>query len=471
MDAISMHSSKTIYQSVLPPFKKVTIQDTAYFDLNSLQSYDVMPQIDPTDSLQTLGIFKELKRSSEGELSIIYDQTLAPEGYQLIIGKHLIIKASTKAGSFYGMLALYKLSLLGVKLPYAKIENTPDIEERGLHLDVGRKYFSKEWIFKLLEEMAFSQLNTLQFHFSENKGFRIACEMYPEIVSEDHLSKNDVYEIIEYARKLHIQIIPSLDSPGHLHYALKHFPSFQLEGSDGGSLDISQEKAREWVYQLYEEYAELFKDSHYFNIGGDEFVDFDQFDSFEPLCDYAKNQLGLQDAHAVDTYHDYLNELAMLLEDKGFTVRVWNDGLYRKNQQPNIQLKESIQICYWTRYHKNMADVETFVEKGHELVNFHAENFYYVLHVDVGVKRVDPKAWFETWESKIFSFGQRLKDESKLKGSSYSIWCDAPEIATEKRIFHDIQEPLWAFACKTWMNEGLMTYDHFKNIYVEYLDK
>ena len=71
--------------------------------------------------------------------------------------------------------------------------------------------------------------------------------------------------------------------------------------------------------------------------------------------------------HAVDTYHDYLNELAMLLEDKdllfGFGMMV-----YTVKTKTEHSTQKSIQICYWTRYHKNMADVRLLLKKDMNLL-------------------------------------------------------------------------------------------------------
>lgn len=468
-DITWMPQFKDVYHDVIPPFKKCELLGDKSFDLTKLKYYSSDWSEELSKTLRKIGVFRSLKKSEKAQLKLKKVSGYPQESFGIHVSETITIESSSEEGIFYGVLSLYKLSLIHDSLPYAKVYSEPKVKERSLHLDIGRKYFSKEIIFEFLETMAFSHMNTLQLHFSENKGFRIECETFPEIVSEDFLRKEEILEIIDYAQQLYIQVIPSLDSPGHLNHALQFFPEYQLENSDGGSLDISNPEARSWVYKLYDEYAELFKTSQYFNIGGDEFVDFERFDTFTDLVSYSRNNLALSEGKAVDTYLDYLNELAERLEEKGFTVRVWNDGLYRKNQSSTIKLKDSIQVCYWTRYHRNMAELNEFVEKGHHLVNFHAENFYYVLHVDVGVKRIDPKGWFENWEPNIFSFDQVLDKKEKLLGSSYSIWCDAPTIASQKRIFYDVHEPLWAFASKMWNSNRTLSYDEFRNIYVEYL--
>lgn len=79
---------------------------------------------------------------------------------------------------------------------------TYEQEQRILMIDIGRKYFSKDILFKFVESASLAQFNYLQLHFSENEGFRIESEAAPEIMSDNYLTKDEIREVILYAEFL-----------------------------------------------------------------------------------------------------------------------------------------------------------------------------------------------------------------------------------------------------------------------------
>lgn len=324
--------------------------------------------------------------------------------------------------------------------------------EKALMLDMGRKFFTKKWILNLVDYMHELKMNTLQLHFSENEGFRIECETYPEIVSKDHLTKVEVREIIDYAKVRGIQIIPDFDTPGHLKQILAHYPQFQLEKVDNQcvvketkALDITNNSARLFIKRIYEEYAKLFHDSTYFHIGADEFIEFDEVERYPSLIKYAKKHYGA-DATGMEVYIEYTNEIAEFVERLGFIPRVWNDGFYRKNRECRRLLNPIIQVCYWTKWNKNMAEPKTFIEKGHKLINFCDNYFYYVLGENAGYTYPTEEKIRNEWKINRFAHSGFLdsKEMESVIGTSFAVWCDKPEAQTEEEVFTGIRGPLKA---------------------------
>ncbi|THF77755.1 beta-N-acetylhexosaminidase [Cohnella fermenti] len=405
----------------------------------------------------------EMRASEEGEDS---------EKYTIEVGDVVTIQASGTRGLLYGARWLLLRTCQQQPIPHGVIVDSPVIKERALHIDIGRKYFTCHWIKERIKEMSYLRLNTLQLHFSENEGFAFASERHPEIVSERHLSMKEILEIKEEAKKYDIAIIPSLDSPGHLAYALRAHEEWLLRDREGnaakGALDISNPEARAFIVDLIGEYANLFEDSTSFHIGGDEFIDFDTFESYPQLAAYARQELGIADGDGIDTYIDYLNEIAELLESRGFVVRAWNDGLYRANQVQRVHLKPSIQIAYWTRWHVNMATVQTILDKGHDVLNYNDGYFYYVLGENAGYKYPSAESIYEQWHPGLFSRpGDALKQEldcpypRQLKGCSFAIWSDTPSAQTEAEVSLGIREPLLAMAELSWIGEK--RYEQFRD--------
>lgn len=395
--------------------------------------------------------------------------TVHPEAYRLDIGDFVTLTASDARAALHGLRTVRQLlSSGGGELEYGAIEDEPLVGERALHLDIGRKFYPQAWIMQRIGEMAELKLNTLQLHFSENEGFTFESERHPEVMSERYLTRAQIREIAEEARRHRITLIPSLDSPGHLGWALRNRPEWLLTDSEGrpakGALDITNPEAVAFVLDLIDEYAELFAGSPYFHIGGDEFIDFGTFASYPQLGEYARETLGIEGGTEVDTYVAYLNTVAERLEAQGFTVRVWNDGLYRAGLEQRVLPKPSMQVTYWTKWDRKMASAQTFVDRGHKLVNFNDAYFYYVLGEHAGYTYPTGDKIYGGWHPGLLPrVGENEPQEwalpypDALLGCSFSVWSDKPEAQTIEAVAQGIREPLRAMAEKAWTGERRFT--------------
>ncbi len=443
---------------------------------------------------QTLELLQEemidLKMNNQGGMPILQGNLLAAEkgdivlelvaaedddnleAYRIEAGGYVHIQSPSIRGLLYGIRTLMVKTRQNKSILYGIIVDFPVMKERALHIDIGRKYYSCKWIKEKIREMSYLRLNTLQLHFSENEGFTFVSERHPEAMSEKHLSMKEILEIKEEARRYHITIIPSLDSPGHLAHALRTHPEWILKDREGhaakGALDITNPDARAFVTDLLDEYAELFHDSPYFHIGGDEFIDFETFGTYPQLAQFARDELGIPDGEGIDAYIAYINEIADRLEKKGFVVRAWNDGLYRLNQVQKVKLKSSIQITYWTKWHANMAPVQTLLDHGHEVINYNDGFFYYVLGENAGYKYPVAEHIYDLWHPGLFSRIDVPKQEylrpypRQLAGCSFAIWSDTPSAQTEDEVSEGIRDPLLAMAELSWL--GKKRHESFSDV-------
>ncbi|RRD95838.1 glycosyl hydrolase family protein [Clostridiales bacterium COT073_COT-073] len=390
------------------------------------------------------------------------DNITMAEGFAIEVGDKIKIEATTANGVMYALRSVMQYLYLHKTMPFGQIIDYPETEERALHLDMGRKYFTADWIKNLIKELSFSRINTLQLHFSEHEGFRLECETYPDVMSEKYITKAEMRGIIAEAKKYGVEIIPSFDNPGHLRQALRNYPELWLEHVNGfkerGSLDINKAEAREFVKNIIKEYAELFVDSRYFHIGGDEFINFDEFHLYPSLKEFGQKHVkdGVI-ANEQDGYMAYINEIAEYTKDLGFIPRIWNDGIYRANMEAHIKLHDYIQICYWTRWSHNMASTDALLKKGFDLVNVN-DLMYYVLTTKgrAYFKKPDASVIYNAWHVGLFSGRNngRLQEytlpHDKIKGATYAIWCDVPEVETEKEVSEGIFYSLRAMAEKSW---------------------
>lgn len=405
--------------------------------------------------------------AGSGDIFIELEQSADPdkqESYTLEIGSYIHLRAASARAVLYALRALFVQAAGEERLAFGKVTDYPMMQERALHLDMGRKFYSVDWIKARIREMSRLRLNMLQLHFSENEGYRLESKRHPEVMSEEYMTQDELAEVLKEATAYQVTIIPSFDSPGHLGHALRSHQEWLLHNREGeaakGALDITNPQAKAFVFDLLEEYAELFKDSPFFHIGGDEFIDFEHFDQYPQLADYAKETLGVEGGTGIDAYLHYINEVADILEDKGFVVRAWNDGLYRANQTQRVELKTSIQITYWTKWHQNMASVQRIMDQGHELINYNDAFFYYVLGENAGYKYPTGDKIYDAWHPGLFPRVNETEKQEylapyppQLKGSSFSIWSDKPEAQTQEEVGTDILEPLMALAELSWIGE------------------
>lgn len=324
-------------------------------------------------------------------------------------------------------------------------------EQRILMIDMARKYFSKDILLQFIDSMALAQFNYLQLHFSENEGFRIESEVAPEIVSEEYLTKNEIREIILYAQQAGIEIIPDFDSPGHLEQILRTHPEWQLQKKqadgtlerDPAALNICDSEAVAFILSIYHEYAELFTDSTYFHIGGDEFVDFDQIEVYPELRAYAKTHYG-PEAEGIDTFVAYVNQVIEKINQWGFVPRIWNDGFFRLNRSEQVKLTKNVEITYWTKWNQNMAPVTTFLEKGYPVINFNDNYFYYVLGENAGYSYPTYEKILNDWTPEMYPQQQVVQLTPQLPGVALAIWCDRPAAQSTAAVWENMTYLLFA---------------------------
>ena len=427
-------------------------------------------------------------------VSEITDKTTSKEAYKITIddtGIHLT--GASETAVLYGLRTIEQITSVNGALAYGEIVDYPNVAERRIHVDMARKYISKDWFIRQIREMSYFKMNAIQMHFSENLGFRIECETDPSIVSEQHLTKADVREILAEAKKYGVKVIPSFDSPGHVDQILRAHPEYGQVDKYGNhyksGLDVTNPEAIKYIYSLYDEYMELFKGCTDFHIGGDEYMEFDrapfttQYKSV--LDNYARENID-PNATWKDVIAKYINDLAEHVHEKGFTPRIWNDGIYYgenswgQNKQM-IKMHKYIGIDFWSQmsWNGSIARLQTFLDKGHDTIyNVNASFFYYVLRPsmpDDGRKQHSfdnlnsDKLIFDEWTPGKFQANTIADDNPAIKGASLAIWCDKADVCDEDTITEDIANEMRALASKAWntKSNSIISHNQFKANYAK----
>ncbi|GIU09840.1 beta-N-acetylhexosaminidase [Shewanella sp. c952] len=310
-----------------------------------------------------------------------------PGSYHLdISAQQITISANDDAGFSYGLASLTSLVDVNTLVVNAmSVEDSPRYDFRGMHIDVSRNFHSKQLILDLLDQMAAYKLNKLHLHMADDEGWRLEIEGLPELtdigskrchdLTEDncllpqlgsgpfsdvkvngYYSKADYIEILQFANARQIQVIPSMDMPGHSRAAIKSMEAryrkllaqgltaeaeqYLLSDSndktiyssvqyyDDNTLNVCMESTFTFIDKVIDEIAELHKTAgvplSLYHIGADETAGA-WLES--PVCKtfIANNDKGVKDSSELGAY--FIERTASLLAVKGIEAAGWSDGM------------------------------------------------------------------------------------------------------------------------------------------------
>lgn len=411
-------------------------------------------------------VFGTLENAADNDIIVKMgtnpDLTGKNDAYAVDIKNNITISAEDETGIYYGLTSVIQMLIEGDNvLTKGNIVDYSDVEDRSFHLDCARKFFTKDWIISLIKDLSWQKYNSIQIHFSENEGFRLQSDTLEAIdgfqyVNNQYLTKQDMLEIIQVANEYHIEVIPSLDSPGHLGAVLRYLPSdyscaslFPYDGRRAQCFNIfTNDEARGFLIDLMTEFIDFFSEAgcKKFNIGGDEFLE--KFSNFS-------NEQYVQ-------IMEYFNEVSAIAKSKGMTPRTWNDGVMYGNYT-GYKLDPDIEICYWAAP-QNCASIEKFVQNGNKVVNFSDIYMYYVLS-SWWLQNACPEGdrIYKEWHPGKFSTLQGGIPQTYnkpyanfIKGGSYAIWCDSPNYMTQDSVANNIFYRTRATAYKMWNTSDSM---------------
>ncbi|WP_436499855.1 family 20 glycosylhydrolase [Actinokineospora sp. HUAS TT18] len=380
------------------------------------------------------------------------DTALGAEGYALSVTDKITITARDDKGAFYGTRTILQLLKQNNSIPQGTARDWALKPERGLMVDVGRKYFTPQWLKDHVKELAYLKMNYFHLHLTDNQGFRIESTSHPEVVSYEHLTKQEITEIIALAAKYKITVVPEIDAPGHLRQVLNVHPELRLVDNAGAqqweSIDLSNPGAYTLLKDLYDEYLALFP-GPYFHIGADEYHVSD-YSKYPQLVQYAKDNYG---ANAVgkDIYLGFVNWANDIVRAAGKTTRAWNDGIGGGSA---VTVNPNIILEFWWNAGKSP---QAHIDAGHRVSNESWNPTYYVMGTG-GPSGPSASSGYDTWDVDVFQGNQTIADASDAKnlGSKIHVWADR-DIATQERVADDIKNGLRMLAQKTWGSPKLVS--------------
>lgn len=376
--------------------EKITINQDFTFVKNN--QFPIVSQAAEDLLTSSIASFQVSEHISQGgkSLQLIADKGIKDDAYELSITPDGIqIKAENEAGAFWAVQSLKQYfwntnngqKQNSLELACIKIVDEPKYEWRGFHLDVSRHMFTKEYILKVIDWLAYYKFNKFHLHLTDDQGWRIESKKFPllnEIGSwrtfdsndsicmrkaksnpdftidprfiqvrngktmyGGYYTREDLTEIVAYAKAHFIEIIPEIDMPGHMSAAIRAYPQLSCNGSAGWGTEFSypmcpcNNEAFDLAFQIWDEIVDLFP-SNYVHIGADE-VEKDTWKSSQACQDFMKAN-NLTNVKEIQSF--FVQKLQEHLEAKGKTVVAWDDVTEDK-------MDSKLKIMYWRDWVKD----------------------------------------------------------------------------------------------------------------------
>jgi hexosaminidase len=283
-----------------------------------------------------------------------------PERYTFTsTSKGVDISGDSDDGTFRGTQTLIQLlptaKSASLQIPLVVIEDQPRLKYRGAMLDVGRHFFSVDYVKQFIDYIALHRMNTFHWHLTEDQGWRIEIKKYPKLTEvgayrdgtiighypgtgNDNIhyggfyTQEEIKDVLDYAAKRHITVIPEIEMPGHSGAALASYPYL---GCTGGPYQVKQtwgvhkdvycagnDSTFDFLEDVLDEVMALFP-SEYIHIGGDECPK----DAWKacPKCQKRMKDLGLKDEHELQSY--FIQRIEKYLNSKGRKIIGWDEIL------------------------------------------------------------------------------------------------------------------------------------------------
>lgn len=299
--------------------------------------------------------------NEESECDVIFKRytNVPQDAYNIKVDKRITITYSTDASLFYALTSLKQLIVKNddtYEVPYCFMADESKFSWRGMHLDVSRHFFTVNEVKQYLDWMSRYKFNRFHWHLTDDQGWRIEIKQFPKLTSigsvrsqtlighasEDpekydgnphtgYYTQNEIKEIVDYAEKLYIEVIPEIEMPGHARAALASYPQFSCDGKQlpvaqsWGVFDkvfCSKDSTLDFLKAILAEVLVLFP-GKYIHIGGDEAPK----TNWEtcPNCQAQIEKHGLESETELQSF--FIKEIDRFLSQNGKKLIGWDEIL------------------------------------------------------------------------------------------------------------------------------------------------
>lgn len=371
------------------------------------------------------------------------DSGIGPEGYLFDVSAAVTINARAPQGIFYGtrtVLQILHAAPDRVSLPRGYARDYPLYSERGVMLDVGRKFVPLDQLENYVRMMSWYKFNDFQLHFNDNAlnggnqpdwqhqyaAFRLNSPAFPGLAARDgSYTEQQIQELEQVASAYAVTITPEIDTPAHDLALTQYHHGLASPKYSKDLLDLNNPATYTFVDTLWKTFLPWFSSSQV-NMGMDEY-----------------------DQRAADQYRHYINRYDSFLRQHGRTTRMWGSLSEMKSK---VKVNTDIVIEDWDNAWSNPVDM---AKQGFRLINANDLELYIVPHAHYFHDFLDTQMLYTNWDPSIFSVAYPVFNlpprDPHLLGATFAVWNDRlGRVVSDEDITVRIEAALPVLGEKMW---------------------
>lgn len=406
----------------------------------------------------TIPVRQGKARKGDIALTLKADRKLGTEGYMLDIDNKVQITAATAQGVRWGTQTLLQMLRQSPALPKGLATDWPMFAVRGLMMDAGRKYIPLDYLYKLVDDMAYYKMNRLHVHLNDNgfprffdndwdktqAAFRMESDIYPGLTARDgSYSKDEYRKFQKYAADRGIDIVSEIDIPAHSLAFTRFMPETAAANGfvDRDHLDLDSPATYELLDNLLAEY-----------ISGDDPV-FISPNVHIGTDEYQGDSLMMEKFRAfTDRYIKYVTSF-------GKKPLIWGSLSHAKGQTP-VQV-DGVEMYLWSNGYAKPQDM---IDLGYEVVSIPDGYVYIVPEAGYYYNYLNNELLYKDWTPANIGGVRFEENNPQIKGGMFAVWNDHPNNGlTVRDIHHRVMHSLPVMATKTWDGSDLtVDYETFE---------
>lgn len=415
------------------------------------------------------GVTLKESHADTATIRIVHDAKLSGESYSMHIGgDSIVLRAASIKGVNWGMSQLAQLVAAAPdkQLSECMISDSPRFEHRGLMIDCSRHFRTIAELQSLIDAMNLLRLNILHLHLTDNQGWRLALERFPEVarrgthypdfpeLSDKYYTPDELKSLVAYAYARGVEIIPEVDMPGHCLALLASMPELSCRGGEFEPFPeerLQNDRKRAWenmlcvsnprVYDIVEavvaQLADIFP-SRYIHLGGDE-VSTVRWKECK-RCQALYHSEHMTDLHQLQDY--FTRRAGEIVRRYGKRLMGWDEINDR------CAADASDVVCIWQRDAAERS--AKALGRGMQVVLCPKDPCYF----DFGYARNSTRKVFEWQPLK----GIPAEQQSQVRGCQACLWTEF--VRTKADVDHMLYPRLCALAEVLWTGGG-GCYDEF----------
>ncbi|MDR1011501.1 MAG: family 20 glycosylhydrolase [Opitutaceae bacterium] len=380
-------------------------------------------------------------------------EACASESYSIEINeKGIVVAAASTEGLLWGVQTL----LQGIEhengqhyIRHASINDQPARAWRGLMLDPARSFLDLAFIRRTIRVMSAYKMNVLHLHLIDDQSWAFESRAFPKCnrPGEKYYTQDQLRELVKYAARYGVDVLPELDFPGHSHAEVAAYPQLDCEGKTRGMNDTILCAGKPFTWEFMEkviaEVAAIFP-SRYIHLGADEPFAMKRWKDC-PDCQARMKARGVTTLESF--YHTFVIDLNDIVKRNGRRLIVWNEAIH-----PGVapMPPKDITIHAWTNY----KNAQTMAAAGYTIINSSYAPLYLT---SFGLRQGVALSAVKAWDATLFGAENpkpgaasvkyaRLPPGALILGGQACMWATEQGLV-EKRLYPRMlctAETLWA---------------------------